>query len=290
MSNYIGIDIGGTNIRVGVIDENNNLTYVYKESTFDGVKNHEDLYIKITTLIKKVPNYEEANAIGIGFPGCIKQEEIISSNNLGILANFPLIERLNKDFNKNVYIENDARVALLAEAMIGAGKNKDTICYVTISTGLGGGAIIGNKIYHGSNNLGGYFSRMILDGKNASNSLISGTALVKEAKERISVKIQDTKEVFELAIGGDLVAKEIIDKFKKNLTVLLLNITYTINPEIIVLGGGVLNSKEYFLNDVINEFMLKSKNLERDTIITSAVLEEPGVIGAALLAKGKEEK
>lgn len=289
MSNYIGIDIGGTNIRVGAIDEKDNLIFVYKESTFDGVKTNEDLYIKITNLIKKVPNYETANAIGIGFPGCIKQKEIISSNNLGILADFPLIERLNKAFNKNVYIENDARVALLAEAMIGAAKNKNTVCYVTISTGLGGGAMIGNKIYHGSNNLGGYFSRMILDGKNASNCLISGTALVKEAKEKICASIQDTKEVFELAINGNLIAEEIIDKFKKNLTVLLLNITYTINPDVIVLGGGVLQSKQHFLNDVINEFMLKSKNLEKDTIITTAILEEPGVIGAALLAKGKEE-
>lgn len=137
MSNYIGIDIGGTNIRVGAIDENNDLTFMYKETTLDKVNNEEDLYIKIKKLIKRVPNYESVKAIGIGFPGCINQEEIVSSNNLGILIGFPLIKRLSKDFNKNVYIDNDARVAALSEAVIGAGVGKKIVCYVTISTGLG---------------------------------------------------------------------------------------------------------------------------------------------------------
>lgn len=137
MSNYIGIDIGGTNIRVGLIDENNNLTFMHKENTFDAVNNKEDLYVKIRNLINKVPNYERAKAIGIGFPGCISQGKIVSSNNLGILIDFPLAERLSKDFNKNVYIDNDARVAALAETVIGAGIDKKIVCYVTISTGLG---------------------------------------------------------------------------------------------------------------------------------------------------------
>lgn len=130
---------------------------------------------------------------------------------------------------------------------------------------------------------------MLLDGKNTSDSLISGTALIKKAKEISNINVKNVQEIFELNKGSNIGLKQIIEEFKNNLTVLLLNITYTINPDIIVLGGGVIKAKEYFLNDVINEFMLKSKNLEKNTIITTAILEEPGVIGAALLAKCKEE-
>lgn len=286
MSNYIGIDIGGTNIRVGLIDENNNLICTHKEPTLKDVTNVEELYEKIKNLIKKIPNYQIAKAIGIGAPGYIEVEtgEIKTATNLKMLASFPLKERLEKDFEKNVYLDNDARVATLGEAILGAGKGKEIVCYVTISTGLGGGVVIEDNIYHGSGNLGGYFGSLILDGEQTSEALISGTGLLKQAKEKINSNIQNAEEIFALARTGNIFAQEIIEKFKRNLVVLLLNISYTINPNIIVLGGGVLKSKEYFLEDVIKEFKLKAK----DTIIEIALLEEPGVIGAALLAKNKE--
>jgi glucokinase len=210
---------------------------------------------------------------------------MITSNNVAILKNFPLVEELNNDFKKPVYLENDARVATLAEAIKGAGKDKKVVCYVTISTGLGGGVVIDKKIYHGSNDLGAYFSRMILDGKNTSNSLISGTALINQAREKISTNISNSAEVFELEKSGNVFAKEIIENFKRNLTVLLLNISSTINPEIIVLGGGVLKSKDRFLDEVIDNFKEKAHILAQDTIIDTAYFDEPGIVGAMLLAK-----
>lgn len=292
MSNYIGIDIGGTNIRVGLIDENNNLICTYKEPTLKEVTKVEELYQKIRNLIKKLPNYQTAKAIGIGAPGYIDvvAGEIKTATNLKMLAGFPLRERLKKDFEKAIYIDNDARVATLGEAITGAGKGKKIVCYVTISTGLGGGVVIENNIYHGSGNLGGYFGSLILNGEATSEALISGTGLIKQAKELIDNNIQSAVEIFALANNGNVLAKEIVEKFKRNLAVLLLNISYTINPNIIVLGGGVLKSKEYFLEDVVKEFRLKAKDTAKDTIIETALLEEPGVIGAALLAKVKEEK
>lgn len=290
MSNYIGIDIGGTNIRVGAIDENSNLICLYKESTFKNVTNVEELYEKIVDLIKKIPNYKTVKSIGIGAPGYIDVEagKIKTATNIKMIADFPLKERLEKDFGKNVYLDNDARVATLGEAIVGAGKGKKIVCYVTISTGLGGGVVLENSIYHGSTNLGGYFCRLILDGEQTSEALISGTGLIKQAKEKINPNIQSAGELFELARTGNTLAKEIIEKFKRNLVILLLNISYTINPNIIVLGGGVLKSKEYFLEDVVKEFKLKAKDTAKDTIIETALLEEPGVIGAALLAKSLE--
>ena len=287
MAEYIGIDIGGTNIRIGAINKDEEVINEYKEPTFKDVSTGEDFYKKIKNFIKKVPNYENAKAIGIGIPGSVDKKlgQIITSGNVSILKNFPLVEKLNKDFNKPVYLENDARVATFAEAIKGKGKEKDIVCYITISTGLGGGVVIDKKIYSGSNDLGAYFGRMILDGRNISDSLISGTALLKQARERIDKDIKNTFELFELEKNNNLIAKDIIREFKRNLTVLLLNISSIINPDIIILGGGVLKSKDRFLQEVIDNFKIEAHPLAKNSIIDMDSYQDQGIIGAALLAK-----
>lgn len=291
MIEYIGIDIGGTNIRIGAINQNDELVFEYKEPTFENVISSEDLYNKIIKLIKMVPNYENSKAIGIGAPGSVDKKlgQIITSN-VTILNNFPLVENLNKDLNKPIFLENDARVATFAEAISGKGKDKNIVCYITISTGLGGGLVINKEIYNGSNNLGAYFARMILDGEHTSHNLISGTALLKQSREKINKNMKSTLEVFELEKNNNPIAKEIISNFKRNLTVLLLNISATFNPDIIILGGGVLKSKDSFLSDVINSFKEKAHPLAKNTIIDTTTFEEPGIIGASMLAKYKYNK
>lgn len=292
MIEYIGIDIGGTNIRIGAINQNDELVFEYKEPTFENVISSEDLYNKIIKLIKMVPNYENSKAIGIGAPGSVDKKlgQIITSKNVTILKNFPLVENLNKDLNKPIFLENDARVATFAEAISGKGKDKNIVCYITISTGLGGGLVINKEIYNGSNNLGAYFARMILDGEHTSNNLISGTALLEQSREKINKNMKNTLEVFELEKNNNPIAKEIISNFKRNLTVLLLNISATFNPDIIILGGGVLKSKDSFLSDVINSFKEKAHPLAKNTIIDITTFEEPGIIGASMLAKYKYNK
>lgn len=292
MTQYIGIDLGGTNIRVGAIDENEKIIFSYKELTYEKVETVEDLYKKIKRLIQMVPNYQEAKAIAIGSPGSVDKNTmtIRTTKNLGLLKYYPLVQNLRDEFNKPVYIENDARVAAFAEAVKGAGKGKNIVCYITISTGLGGGVVINNNIYTGANNLGAYFSRMVLDGEKEADFLISGTAITMQAKEEIDENINNTYEVFELAKNGNTKAINIIEQFKKNLTVLLLNISSIINPDIIVLGGGVVESKQYYLEEVIKNFRQKAHPLAKEIPIETAEFDEPGIIGAALLAKNNYEK
>lgn len=287
MVEYIGIDMGGTNIKVGAIDYNENLIFEYKEPTYKDVVTADDLFNKIVNLIKMVPDFDKAKAIGVGVPGSIdlKTGKMATLRNISILKDYPIKEKLKDEFNVTIYLENDARIAALAEAVKGKGKDKKIVCYITISTGLGGGVVINKKIYQGSNNLGGYFSRIILDGEGTSDSLISGTALCRQAREKINENIKSPSELFELEEKGNVEAKEIVNKFKKNLVNLLLNIASTINPDIIIIGGGVIKSKNRFLQEVIDNFRLKSHPLVKDTIIDTVSFEEPGIIGAALLAK-----
>ena len=286
MIEYIGIDLGGTNIRVGAIDENENIIFEHKEPTFENVTTGEDLCNKMKKIIKMVPEYEKAKAIGIGVPGGIdlKLNQVISCKNIGIIKNYPLVQELKKEFTKPVYLENDARVAAFAEAINGTGKEYNNVSYVTVSTGLGGGTVINKKIYHGSNNLGSYFSRMILDGKNTSDYLVSGTALKNNAKNK-RLNISQATDLFELCENGNETAKQIVEEFKQNLAVLFLNISATLNPEIIVLGGGVMNGKDYFLEDVKEKFYNTAHPLAKNTIIDVATFQEPGIIGACLIAK-----
>lgn len=288
MVEYLGIDLGGTNIRIGAMDENENIIYEYKESTHKGVNTTKEFIDKIKNIIKSVPNYEEAKAIGIGIPGSIdnKKNEILNVKNINFLSNYPLVEDLKKEFNKEIYIENDARVAAFAEATIGKGKNKNNVCYITISTGLGGGIVINKELYQGSNNLGAYFSRMILDGERTSDELISGTALYKTAKQRINAEIKIAGDVFELKNNREDALK-VVEEFKHNLNVLLLNISSTFNPDIIILGGGVAKSKGFIIDEIREKFKKSCHKLAKDTLIDIAECEEPGIIGACLLAKNK---
>ena len=219
MIEYIGVDIGGTNIRVGAIDENEEIIYMQKESAIENVNNSEELYLKILNLIKNVPDYEKGKAIGIGVPGAISKEmKIMTARNIPYLKEFPLVERLEKDLNKKVYLENDAKVATLAQALKGCGKNYRIVCYITLSTGVGGGVVIDKKIFEGSNNVAGYFSRMILDGENIAENLLSGTALVsyKLLHSPIASLIISTFAGIIVPILLELVYRKVKDYVRKN--------------------------------------------------------------------------
>ena len=287
MPDYIGLDIGGTNIRVGAIDADEKIIYSYKELTFSGVNNENDLYNKIKRLVELVPNYNNAKKIGISVAGSVdlKSNNIITSKNLNMLINYPLKNKLEKDYNKEVIIENDAKVIGLAESIKGVGKNYNIVCYITISTGCGGSIVMNKQIYHGSNNLGGYLPRIILDGKNTVDNLLSGRAFLLKAQKELNDDINEPKEVFELYKKGDLKAKKIIEEFKNNLVVLLLNVSATINPDIFILGGGMIKDADMFLDDVINSYYNLVHPLAKDTIIKTSSLDDAGILGACLLAK-----
>lgn len=288
MIEYVGIDIGGTNIRVAGIDKNNNIVSFNSVKTMENVNSAEDLYYKIKELIERITSFQKIKGIGIGCPGAIDENgNITTCRNVPYLKEYPLVERLKKDFGVKVKIENDARIAAYAESLEGAGKEYSNVCYITISTGLGGGVVIDKKIYKGGRNIGGYFSRMILDGQNIAENLVSGTAIINKTKEKTKQNIVIAQEVFTLA-QKNKEAQKIVDEFKKNLVNLLLNISITISPEIIVIGGGVMKGKKYFFNDVKKDFKEKAHNFAKNTKIVEAKLKEPGVIGAALYVKNEK--
>lgn len=291
MTEYIGIDLGGTSVRAGGMDETEVVFFQKKVPTYENVTTGEDLIRKLDGLIRSVPNWEQAKAVGIGVPGAVDLEtnRVTVADNLTLLNGLPLAQKLEKSLGRPVILENDARVAALAEAVSGAGQGKHTVCYMTISTGLGGAVIQGGRIYHGSSNMGSYLCRMILDGENNCENLLSGTALRRHLSGKLGRPVDSAGEVFDLEAAGDPAAKEIAESFRRNLAVLFMNLAVTFNPDIIVAGGGVMQAADRFWEDAVARFRAMAHPQIRDTAFARAVHAEPGLLGACLLAKSGEK-
>lgn len=287
MTEYIGIDLGGTSVRAGGMNETGTIFFQKKVPTYENVTTGEDLIRKLDGLIRFVPQWQQAKAIGIGVPGAVDLEtnRVTVADNLTLLNGLPLAQELEKSLGKPVILENDARVAALAEAVSGAGQGKHTVCYMTISTGLGGAMVQGKKIYHGSSNMGSYLCRMILDGENNCENLLSGTALRRHLSGKLGRPVDSAGEVFDLAAAGDPAAKKIAETFRRNLAVLFMNLAVTFNPDIIVAGGGVMQAADHFWDDAVARFRAMAHPQLRDTAFARAVHSEPGLLGACLLAK-----
>ena len=195
MDKIIGVDLGGTNIRVGLVTEDGQVVKEYREKTEAHLGNSQ-IVEKIISMIKKFEGYENVKGIGIGSPGFIDMEKgiVISASNIGF-KNYPLRQELQKHFNLPIVIANDANVAALAEAIFGSGKGKKIVQYITISTGVGGGLIFNGNIVNGLNGCAGELANLITDDTVFNHELLndgslelnaSGTAITKKAKEKFN--------------------------------------------------------------------------------------------------------
>ena len=229
MIQYIGLDVGGTSIRAGGMDETGQVRFETKVPTCQGVATGADLIAKLEALIRAVPGWAEARAVGIGVPGAVdrRTNTVTVADNLTLLNGLPLAQTLSPALGKPVLLENDARAAALAEAVSGAGAGKETVCYMTISTGLGGAMVKNGQIYHGSTNMGSYLCRMILDGGQNCEALLSGTSLRRRLAAELGRPVDDAGEVFALAASGDPAATALVEGFRAHLAVLFLNLAVT---------------------------------------------------------------
>lgn len=258
MQTNISVDLGGTNVRCALVDENGTILSIVKGSS-NPEKGAQAIVDKIESLIKQLDNYEQANAIGIVVPGLIDQEKgiITAANNLPKLIDYPLKKQLEQDLGKPVILANDVKAAAYGEAISGAGKEHAIVYYISISTGIGG----------------------------AAEALGSGTAIIRIGKEKLGQQIEHAGNVFDLAKQNQKEAQEIVEQMTDHLSTLLSTIALVIDPSIIILGGGVMKGKDVFLEALDQKFHAKIFDAMRDIRIEEAQLEEPGIVGAAMLAQ-----
>lgn len=308
--NYvIGIDLGGTKISGAVADFDGNIVSQYTIPT-KAEEGEEAVLQRIILVIEKV--IEESKVakdkivtIGIGSPGPLdaKEGKIITTPNLPF-RNFNLVKPLKDKFNIHVYLDNDANVAAMGEYIFGAGKGTSNMIFVTVSTGIGGGAILNGKIYRGNTSNALEIGHMTLekDGPrcNCGNygcaeALASGTAIGRLAKEEITKGVKTSLttyenvtsyEVFKEAEKGDAVAKAVLDKALNYLGICIANIIVSFDPEMVIIGGGVSKGGDIVfkkVQEVVNKRCFKSM-AESTKIVPAGLGTNAGLMGAVALA------
>lgn len=297
MKTYIGVDLGGTNVRAAIVDEEGKVL-VQKKSPSYAQEGKEKVMNTIINLIKSLPDYESCSGIGVGVPGPCDEKtgSMVLATNLPGFEGYSIANKLEETFHMPSFIDNDANVAALAEALVGAGKGKKVVYYVTLSTGIGGGLVINGECISGKHGFTGEIANIIIDRNRSKVNYLavgaieneaSGTAITRKANEKASKKYKHAGEVFEDAHNGDPVAKEIVDNVARDLAQLFATIACVCDPDIFILGGGMMQSSDLFLPSVIEKFKEISHTQLHDDEFVLASLEEPGVIGAAMLPRSK---
>lgn len=300
MKYYIGIDLGGTNVRTLLVDEKGTTYSEVKDST-ECQNGPDHVLAKIIGQIEKLDttvcgSLEGVSGIGIGVPGPVNtvKKTMIMATNLPGFVDYPICDKLEERFNLPVFIDNDANVAGLAEAVLGAGKNYPTCYYVTISTGVGGAFIVDGKLISGGRGHAGEIGNTIVKNNGykfgalnpgAVEGEASGTAITRKGKELLGDdKVNHAGDVFRLASEGNEQAKAIVTEAIDELSTMFANIAHIVDPHCFVVGGGVMKSREYFYDRLVEEFNNKIHVGMRGHIpLLLTELEDCGAIGAAML-------
>lgn len=307
----IGVDIGGTNIAAAIVSQEGKILYKKSNPTNADKGPQESINVIISTIKELMANTDLAfsvRGIGIGVPGVcdIKNGIVEFAPNL-FWNNVNIVEIMEKEFSLPTYIDNDANAAAKGEAWCGAGRGKKNIVCITLGTGVGSGLILNGEIFHGAKNGAGELGHItvIEDGPkcNCGNTgcleaLVAAPAILKAGKKAISqgketllaeidLEKLTTKDVFDGAKKGDEVSLEIVMNVANNLGLALANVVNILNPEQIIIGGGVAAAGDILFNplkEIIEKRALKG--LFDDLEIVEAQLgNDAGIVGAAALVK-----
>ncbi|NFO48478.1 ROK family protein [Clostridium botulinum] len=296
MKYYIGIDIGGTNLRVAILDEECNLVDKLKISN-EVEKGPEYNLDKLILEIKERWSDKEIISVGVGCPGPldIRSGTILVTPNLRTWEYFKLKEYLENKFDLPVFVNNDANVAGYSEAMVGAGKGAESVYYMTLSTGIGGGFIYKGEIVSGFNSIAAEIGNMIINEDTYKHSNMnygglegqcSGVNIARISSEIIGGELT-TKDVFEGAKKGNMELQKMLSEWVINVSKAIANIIVTVDPEVIVLGGSVIINNPSYLNKIKEETQKRVFDGIKINIKLAEIGDNTGLIGAGLLGKLK---
>lgn len=255
MKNYISFDIGGTMIKYGIIDENGEIIESHETPT--NAKNGGPHIVQsVKELIEEHGRKYELSGICIATAGMvdpIRGEIIYANENIPEYTGMKIKQILEEEFKIPCEVENDVSCAGLSEQFKGAAiGSKITLC-LTIGTGIGGCILIDNKVFHGVSNSAGEVGYMNMKGSEFQKTA-SVNALIHEVahKKNCNHAELDGIKIFEMAKAGDEICKDAITKMCDDLGYGIANICYVINPEVVVIGGGIAKQKEYLYELIRN--------------------------------------
>lgn len=311
----IGIDLGGTNIAVGLVDESHKIVRKMSVET-KAFREADEIVKDMAAVCKRLCEDEgvaisDIESVGIATPGTANRDTgvVKYANNLPF-RDYPIAQKFKDFFPVNkVNIANDADAAAYGEAVAGAGEGHKDFIMVTLGTGVGGGIVVDRKIYNGFHFAGGELGHMVIvhDGAQCScgrkgcwEAYSSATALIRMTKEKMEQckdsamweysdgKLENVngRTAFECMRRGDAAAKEVVDTYMSYLATGTVNIINIFRPSVMAFGGGIANEKD-------NLIVPLTKLVQRDiygtdpndrTVLKSALLgNDAGIIGAAAL-------
>lgn len=309
---HVGIDLGGTNIAVGVVDEAYRIVGRAKCKTNLPRPAREIVDDMIKTAREAVKNaglsMEDIETVGVGCPGTCNGDtgEVEYSNNLQF-DHVPLVKWLEEGLGRPVRMDNDANVAALGEAVAGAAKGVQSCVCITLGTGVGGGVIIDGKIFSGANFAGAELGHtvIVVDGEPCTcgrngcwEAYASATALIRQTERAIAANpdcqmatmLEDGRvtgrTAFDAMRAGCPVGKQVVDTYIHYIACGLLDMINIFQPEVLCIGGGICNEGETLLVPLRSEIeqFRYSKHSKRQTRLCVAALgNDAGIIGAAAL-------
>lgn len=312
---YIGIDLGGTNIAVGIVDKKGNILHKDSVSTrasrhySEIIRDMAELSLKIVADAKV--HIEDIESVGIGSPGTPDNDRglLVYSNNINFY-NAPIRQEMQRYINLPVYIDNDANCAALAEAIAGGAKDVNDSITITLGTGIGSGIIINKKIYSGFNFAGGELGHTVIQingepctcgRKGCWESYASATALIRQTKEAAKENPESLlykmingdmdkvggKTAFDAAKAGDPIGQKVVDNYISYLAIGITNVINIFQPEVLLIGGGICKEGDYLLNPLREQVAREvySRDVAQTQIKTAQLGNDAGIIGAAMLGK-----
>jgi glucokinase len=306
----IGIDLGGTKLLAGAIDEHLGV----RRSAYRIIHNLDQatLLDSIVDAIDEIREGEsDVQAVGFGIPCTIDQRSGVAV----IAVNLPIHdlrfrELMEERLGLPVFIDNDANVATLVEQRFGAAQGAENVVGLTIGTGIGGGMVLGGRVYRGYVGAGGELGHMVVDedgprcqgqcpNRGCLEAVASGVAIAREGAiaahgepdSALGAAAADGLEitgqfVTELALEGDELARMVLGQIGRKLGVGLSNIVNIFNPEVIVLGGGAMAAGDFLIQPARDEMMRRALPPGRDLVkvVRANFRDEAGMLGAAVLA------
>lgn len=315
MKYYIGIDLGGTNIVAGVVNEKYEIIAKAKTPTNRPRPVEEICADMARVALEAVAlaglTIDDIQSVGVGSPGTVNSETgvIEYANNLDF-NDAPVAELIRKVIDKPVYCENDANAAAYGEFVAGSAKGANNAVCITLGTGVGGGIIIDGKIYSGFNFAGAELGHTVLEvdgpkctcGRHGCFEVYSSaTGLIRMTKEAMDLN-PDSKMhemmgdhvsgrlAFNAMRAGDSAAKGVVDKYIKYLACGIANTINIFQPEILCIGGGVCNEGDALLiplKEAVNKEIYTRNGGKNTEIVIASLGNDAGIIGAAFLGLAK---
>lgn len=311
----IGVDLGGTKMLLGVLDGDSQTAWESRERSA-GESEDELVELLVREIGEARAERAGVKAIGMGIPATIDHEKglAVAAVNLPI-ENLPIRDLVVERTGLPTFVDNDANVAALAEHLFGAARGTKNAVMLTIGTGIGGGLILGGEIYRGSTGAGAELGHMAIqmDGpgcqgncpnRGCVEAFASGTALGREGRAVAESKpdsalgklLEEGREVDGKAVtlaaqDGDETAIEVFDLVGGRLGVALASFANIFEPEVIVVGGGVIAAGDLLLNPARRELEARAlRPMNRTPVVPAELGEDAGMIGAAAMARIELER